>query len=214
MLVTKIKIAAAIVIASGFAITGGAAIVRSPRPGPAAVAAPPPLTTQPAPKRAAIASDDVVTRMLTMTNAVDFYCMKHQGHFPPDLAAVLPYLEKQDRTRAFFTPEDEKALTIPADPSPQWLNEHTSWVYMGGAGFAIKSYAREQLLKDMTTIFLHTKLDARHGFVMVSHLRVGALLDLPGPIARKEIEESRQKLELLRIAPTTNPATTQPAPHK
>src|SRR5206468_1114059 len=85
--------------------------------------APPPRQTE---------ADIATHRTLAVMTAIGIYEQRHEWHYPPDLGATLPYFPwPKEKAIGYVLPADEKGLEIPEHPTPQWVNEHTSFVYLG-----------------------------------------------------------------------------------
>lgn len=74
--------------------------------------------------------------------AIVTYTKAHDGELPPDLGSVMNDIPAdaltkptaQERARVFLSPKAKRSVAVPANPSPEWVNAHTTYVYLGGAG--------------------------------------------------------------------------------
>jgi hypothetical protein len=118
-------------------------------------------TGQPDPNDSSL-RDSMTLRRLS--EAAIIYSQKHDGQMPPDMASMLDYFtnEQPDASRTqvmkdHFIAPGIAAPTVPADAKPEWLNEHSSYTYLGSAGIKYES------VPDWGDIVLaHLKLDAGH----------------------------------------------------
>jgi RNA polymerase sigma factor (sigma-70 family) len=139
MLAIKIKIAALVIVGCSLMLATAAALSQS-KPQPAQAAAPVPQN-DPSPKRTE--ADIATSRTLGVVNAIGIYQQRHQWHYPPDLGATLPYYPwPKEKAIGYIMPADEKGLEIPGNPTPQWVNEHTSFIYFGNANLTDEQLRR------------------------------------------------------------------------
>jgi hypothetical protein len=103
-----------------------------------------------------------VADLRAISQAIHAFAKAHEDNLPPDLGTTLAYVpsDKRHATAAsraavFLSVEAQKATHIPDEPTPEWVNEHGSYVYLGSDG------ARLARVEDpMNTILVHGKLDA------------------------------------------------------
>jgi beta-lactamase regulating signal transducer with metallopeptidase domain len=76
-----------------------------------------------------------------VSHAIAAYTKSHAGQLPPDLGATLSYIQTTPRTstpaqkaRAYLLPAAQRTAQIPDDPTPEWINANTSYVYLGRPG--------------------------------------------------------------------------------
>ena len=77
---------------------------------------------------------------------IDAYCKDHKGQLPPTLGAILPYVlpdaSAGERAMVFVSPRNERKVDPPADLTPEWVNAHSTYIYLAKPGVEI-NLARE-----------------------------------------------------------------------
>ncbi len=104
-----------------------------------------------------------------IVDAITAYAKDHKGQLPPDLGAALPYVPTDklrlatpaQRAGIFLLPAARRNTHIPDQPTPEWVNRNTSYVYLA----ASKTEGEKPLLLDRfeplwRTIMVHGKLGA------------------------------------------------------
>lgn len=92
----------------------------------------------------------VSSKLRQIDQAIAIYAANHDDRLLADLGAVFQYmgeardsvgrsLSPADRARVFLSPEDEKAKKVPENPTPEWVNQNTSFTYLGSADLLLSS---------------------------------------------------------------------------
>jgi hypothetical protein len=75
-----------------------------------------------------------------ITSAVRAYAKAHADELPPDLGATLEYITKGKRTATpaqraavFLSARAKKTLHAPEAPTPEWVTQNASYLYLGAA---------------------------------------------------------------------------------
>jgi prepilin-type processing-associated H-X9-DG protein len=93
------------------------------------------------------ALSDCMSNLRRVHGAILLYSERHQSNLPPDLGATLTNFpsrkmwepgQKKDWTDAekalsYVCPDQANGLQVPQKPTPQWINQNTSYIYLGGA---------------------------------------------------------------------------------
>ncbi len=95
--------------------------------------------------------------------AIGAYAKAHNDDMPPDLGATLEYLPPEKfhpkkpvpKAAVYLSPAAKKSTHIPEDATPEWVNTHTSYTYLGAAGAALSKIEDPQ-----HTVLLHGRLDS------------------------------------------------------
>jgi hypothetical protein len=79
---------------------------------------------------------DDTSRLMRIAFGVHEYAQKNSGRIPPDLASVATFFTKEgestpDVIRARFLAPGVGAVEVPRDAKAGWVNEHSSYVYLG-----------------------------------------------------------------------------------
>jgi hypothetical protein len=101
-------------------------------------------------------------RLLWIGNAVHVYAQKHDGQIPPDLASIVPLLPGKDGTTADVIRDQVMAPGIPSKEIPKdaqasWVNENSSYAYLGKANVNLDESAPWS-----EVAIAHLKLDQGH----------------------------------------------------
>lgn len=142
------------------------------------------------------------SNMLRIGWAVSEYAQKHDGRLPADLGQAWKEgysdLPERSRTRVYLLPRDQNDVAWPESPTPQWINQHTSFVYLAGG-------ANLNRLADggQGVILFHTRLDAplkhpKHGDVVLALFNDPHVEILPLALAKQAIAESQKVLDAAR----------------
>ena len=166
---------------------------------------------------------DCMRRMSDVGRALAIYGEEHDGHLPPDLGSAFTYLAiwtKKDDTKSFISipltprekaerclsPKDAQDTQIPEQPTSAWVNQHTSFSYMGSPDVV---FSRISNIDSAKTIILYEK--RKTGYPDINHGWIPALfVDWhvegcdPQKIDRM-IAKSKKVLEAARV-PATGPA--------
>lgn len=97
-----------------------------------------------------------------VSKAVLAYAEDHGGELPPDLGSTLRYIPADSnrtatpaqRAAAYLSPRAKATTRVPEEPTPEWVNSHATYVYLGGAGTNIV-----KIPDRMCTLLLHGPLD-------------------------------------------------------
>jgi RNA polymerase sigma factor (sigma-70 family) len=109
--------------------------------------------------------------LLNIGQAISRYAQRHNGHLPDSLGQTMQYIQPwSEWTKAFqpkatpvekaafyISPADLKTISIPNNPTPQWVDDHTSYVYLGNGNISLKDIAGDEMSKTAT---VHAKLNA------------------------------------------------------
>jgi RNA polymerase sigma factor (sigma-70 family) len=118
--------------------------------------------TAPQARRGPAERTEIMGRMRDIVIAI----LSHGGMMPADLGAtfgsVQPWHEATDqhrprvdrRKKASLYVEPSEDASVPADATAEWVNAHTSWVYLGNADVPIRSVPNSG-----DTVIMHQKLD-------------------------------------------------------
>jgi hypothetical protein len=152
--------------------------------------------------------------MLDVSQAVYRYANARGGRLPASLGETFQYIRPYsewtatsrpkgtpaERAARYLTPADAKAKTIPEDPTQQWIDENTSFVYIGDPAVSISDIRQADW---GTTVIAHVKLDEGYTVqVNGKPTKVIPLVMLDGHeeammvgIAKQMIEESKKRFE-------------------
>ena len=148
-----------------------------------------------------------MSNLRTLHIAMHEYANKHERRLPPDLGSILPHvppdaankpLADPARVSLFLCPFDQKGKNIPPQPTAQWINENSSYDYLGGADLKLESIPREKLA---TTVIAHERLTAakeKHRALLSLLFADGHVEIAPRAPAEKMIADSKQTLQSLR----------------
>jgi uncharacterized protein (DUF952 family) len=160
---------------------------------------------------------DCMRRMRDVGSALGEYWSKHDGHLPPDLSSTFMHLTMRtedgtpirltakEKAERYLSPEDAKEIQVPEEPTPEWVNQHTSFVYLGSSDILFTRISNANLVK---TVILYEKRKASYPDI---YGRMPLLfVDTHGEAfdpqeADKMIAESKTILEAARV-PATGPA--------
>jgi hypothetical protein len=94
-----------------------------------------------------------------LSEAFRAFTQAHDGMLPPDLGSLLDYLPAHERLatgkqrgEVFLSAEARKNTFVPEDPSPDWVNRNTSYIYLAAG-------VRQEDLEDFRLLLLHGRLD-------------------------------------------------------
>ncbi len=136
-----------------------------------------------------------------LSQPIFIWASRHDHRLPPSLGETI--WVRWDAS-VYLTPADRARIDrLPNPPSAEWVNEHTSYVYLA-ADVSLKAFALPPLRKD-NTIILHTKLDAplhhpKQGEVIMVLYDSGGCECLPLAMARTRIETCKKDLDAVRDA--------------
>ncbi|GIW74150.1 MAG: hypothetical protein KatS3mg103_0672 [Phycisphaerales bacterium] len=91
--------------------------------------------------------DNAVHDLLVLARAITDYADEHDGLLPADLGEVLPYIGPLDGidaaqpARLFLSSQDEREPLVLAEPTPQWVRRHASYVYLGDPAVRLEDLA-------------------------------------------------------------------------
>lgn len=99
----------------------------------------------------------------TIVRGIKAYAKAHNDELPPDLGSTLAFIPNDPKflpsaaamARVFLSPEAQKSTHIPDEPTPEWINEHASYIYLGGA-----KIRGSEIQGCDNVIILHGRLDA------------------------------------------------------
>ncbi len=98
-----------------------------------------------------------------IVTAIVAYAKAHNDDLPPDLGATLPFLpapkvpanKPLPKAAAYLLPEAKRSTRIPDDADADWVNAHTSYIYLGAAGAPLSKIEDPQ-----NTILFHGRLNS------------------------------------------------------
>jgi RNA polymerase sigma factor (sigma-70 family) len=107
--------------------------------------------------------------LLNIGSAIQMYALRHNGHFPDSLGQTLQYIQPRtewgngphptatptDKALLYLSPADARNKQVPNDPSPKWIDENTSYVYLANGKITQKDIPGEEWAK---TAIAHGKL--------------------------------------------------------
>jgi hypothetical protein len=104
-------------------------------------------------------------RARQLSQAFVMYAQDHEGELPPDLSSTLDYLGPNNADQASRVKNIKNALiapgvpsqAVPADAKAEWVNEHSSYVYLGGPGLKMEEVPGWEDL-----VIAHLRLDTAH----------------------------------------------------
>lgn len=108
-------------------------------------------------------SHQLETDIRDIMTAIKAYAKAHNDDLPPDLGATLPFLpgprasakNPPPKAAAYLLPEAKRSTRIPEDADADWVNTHTSYVYLGTSG------ARLSRIEDpQNTILFHGRVNS------------------------------------------------------
>ncbi len=137
-------------------------------------------------------SHQVLMDLRVVLDAVKAYSKAHEGMLPPSLGATLEYVPVEPKRRAtpaerakvFLSPRAKATTHVPDEPTAEWVNEKTSWVYLGAEGVALAA-----LEDPRTTILVHGRFDAPMEFSRLSSKGLGIPVGMASGDSRVEVEE-------------------------
>ena len=154
-------------------------------------------------------------RMGVVNAAIMQYTYRHDMHLPPDLGATLPYLSRlatapdeqpkpftpQEQALQYLCPAEAANIELPPIITPEWVNQHASYVYLGDADVVLSG----NLSGTDRIVVLHHKLTAGHtgrrGAMFLLSFLDGHGEGLDRNAAEQLIAQSRKALEAARGAP-------------
>ncbi len=148
-----------------------------------------------------------------LIDAIGRYAAAHDDSMPPNLGVVFPFIRGEllprdtpsERARVFLSPRDERLLQVLIDPTPDWGQEHGSYVYLGAG-------CKYSELKKRNLVLVHTRMDDQYPKASYGELGVvgSAYESRPGvPMIRAafpqdaadQIARSIKRIETLRTPP-------------
>jgi hypothetical protein len=114
----------------------------------------------PAPAQVDSGMMEASIRARQLSMALLTYAQAHDGRLPPDMAATVPLLSdapKPDLPKVFrdqFLTALDAGVKIPADAGPEWVNEHSSFIYLAGGG--VKT---DEIASWADTVVAHQRLE-------------------------------------------------------
>lgn len=116
-------------------------------------------------------------RMKALAGAMWDYAQANDGHLPHDIGSLVnnPDIEAHGFAEICLTPGDERNLTIPDNPTADWINQNTSYVYLAAdvdRNKIVNSANGSQSKVWGTTVMFYTRLDqpftdSRRGDVVI-----------------------------------------------
>jgi hypothetical protein len=151
-----------------------------------------------------------VQNIAMILKAVHAYAKAHEGKLPPDLGATLAFVPSDTRAtatpkqrgRIFLSPRAQKNGSVPDEPTAEWVNANTWYVYLGSSDVKL-----DDIPEAYTTILVHAPIrDAfvQEGFggkkferVALGEVGGQARLELKG-YAEWIVRESQKVVEAVR----------------
>jgi len=130
--------------------------------------------------------------------AILAYVEANKGELPPHLGATLEFVPPDpkrrataaDRARVFLSPRAKASTFVPEEPTAEWVNEKTSWVYLGAAGL------KHAAIEDPDhTVLVHGRLDSPVEYAFRSERRQGIPIGMARGGAQLEGEEYAKWIE-------------------
>ena len=124
------------------------------------------------------------------------YANDHAGVFPADQGELVPLLLGNTHAdgRATLFVDPRSPVDLPKEPSADWVNKNSPWIYIGGG-------MRSNLLEAAgTTIVIHSDLDKPFGDQIIAGFADGHVEYLRLDDAKKAIEQSKQRIADLRAS--------------
>jgi hypothetical protein len=103
-----------------------------------------------------------VQNLALVLKAVRAYAKAHEGKLPPDLGATLAYLPTgmkatetaEKRARIYLSPRTRTTRSVPDEPTPEWVNANTWFVYLGSADVHL-----EEIPEEYEIALVHARFD-------------------------------------------------------
>jgi len=130
------------------------------------------------------------------------YAKAHDDHLPADLGVLLRQDISRQCAECFLTPGEERRTPIPDKPDADWVNHHTSYVYIAAGINRAKIVPKGSTAAGVwgATVMFHTRLDQpffdpKLGDVIILTYLDSHTMREPLNKARKIIEASEKVLE-------------------
>lgn len=115
-----------------------------------------------------------MTNLMNLSVAIHLYASEHGGQLPSSLGQTLPYIQPQthwteearpkgtnkEKATLFISPRDMQGKSIPENPTADWIDANTSYVYLGRGGSELP-----QELDWGRTVIVHGKLDGGYDVI-------------------------------------------------
>ncbi len=109
---------------------------------------------------------------MVIMRAVDAYAKDHGDQLPSDIGALLPFIPTdkkrlatpQKRAAVFLSAAAHKSTHVPDAPDADWVNNHSSYVYLGASTPDSKPLFLHKIEDPRRTLLFHGRLDA--GFIV------------------------------------------------
>jgi hypothetical protein len=149
----------------------------------------------------------IAGRMNNLTSALGAYVKQHDQRLPSTLGDALPQATAAHIENCFLTPADEQQTKIPAVMTADWINQNTSYIYLGGN---VEVGRLAAVSHGAAVMVFHTKLDQpysvpKFGKVMVATFAFGRIGMVPLADAPAAIAESLKLLEAARVPIAARP---------
>jgi hypothetical protein len=127
-----------------------------------------------------------------IAGAIKSYAKANKGELPPNLGATFSFIPSDSKRTAtaklraavYLNPDAKKNTHIPDEPTPEWINERTSYVYLGSAGLQLGA------IEDPgNSIIVHGKLNSPVEFKGRGGMAKGIAIGTVGGAAGVEEEE-------------------------
>lgn len=102
-----------------------------------------------------------VLNIAMILKAIHAYSKAHDGKLPPDLGATLEYVPKdtkatatpKQRGRIYLSPKAQKSGSVPDEPTPDWVNANTGYVYIGAPDIKL-----DDIPEPYTLVLVHSRM--------------------------------------------------------
>jgi hypothetical protein len=147
-------------------------------------------------------SDRCMLQLRSISQALVLYCNEHKGRLPADLGTTLDdlypveqlgmsvNLTPAQKASFYLCPSHAKGVEIPEEPTAEWVNQNTSYVYLGGSKVDLP-----KLRGIAQTVLMHEKPEAAHpgGKIWVAFADGHCVL-MPVKEALQAVEESKPRI--------------------
>jgi hypothetical protein len=163
-------------------------------------------TTKPAdPKQSEI--NICARHMMDVEQAIYGYARAHHDRMPTSLGETFQYARLNsewtatshpkgtpaEKAARYLTPADAKAKKVPDNPTPQWIDDNTSFVYIGDPAVSVSDIRQADW---GTTVVAHVKLDEGYTVqVNGKPTKLIPLVMLDGHEEAMELDTAKQMIE-------------------
>ena len=146
--------------------------------------------------------NEAAARMKVVGIALRIYQDKHSRQMPADFGAIISEFIGGNPDGCFQTPGDQRQTKVPKNITADWVNSHTSYVYLAGNVNLDKLDASINPAGTVVIAF-HTKLDQPFNDGKLGQVIIATCLDrhsevIPIEKASEEIAMSKRFLDAAR----------------